>query len=259
MKTLPAKRLKNSIKFGDRFQLGEHFLLCGDSLNKEMVKDFLKNRKIKAVISDIPYGVDVNQSKAWCGQKLSCPKDIINDHLQTDEEYKEFNQKWLQNIIPFLEKKNSLYIFNSDKMIFPLREAMVDSGLKFSQLLIWIKNHAVIGRLDYLPMHELIAYGWYGTHEFRKAKDKSVLFYPKPNRSKAHPSMKPIGLLRNLILNSTNLDDTVWDGFLGSGSLIIAAEQTHRKCLGIEIDPDYCLTTIQRWEALTGLKAKKIS
>lgn len=259
MKNLQAKSQPNLIKLGDKFQLGDHLLLCGNSLNKEMVSDFLKGQKIKAVISDIPYGVDVNSSKSWCNQKLSCPKDIANDHLQSDEEYKEFNKEWIEIIIPFLERKNSFYIFNSDKMIFPLREAMLASGLKFSQLLIWVKNHAVIGRLDYLPMHELVAYGWYGVHEFHKGKDKSVLFYPKPNKSKLHPTMKPVGLLRNLILNSTNIGDTVWDGFLGSGSLILAAEQTRRKCLGIELDPDYCLTTIQRWESLTNQKAKKLN
>jgi len=143
-------------------------------------------------------------------------------------------------------------------MIFALREGMLTAGFKFSELLVWVKTHSVIGRMDYLPQHELIAYGWYGTHEFLKSKDKSVLVYPKPNKSKLHPTMKPIGLLRNLILNSSRVNDIVFDGFMGSGSTILAAEQTKRKCLGIELDPDYCQVAIDRFEKLTGIKVEKV-
>ncbi|MFH1749562.1 MAG: DNA methyltransferase [bacterium] len=156
-------------------------------------------------------------------------------------------------------QKNSAYIFNSDKMIFALRQGMLDAGFKFSQLLIWVKSHAVIGRLNYLPAHELIAYGWFGTHEFKKSQDRSVLFYPKPNKSKLHPTMKPIPLLRNLLLNSSSIGDIVFDGFLGSGSTILAAEQVKRVCLGCEIDPKYCQIILKRVEKATGYKPKKIS
>ena len=143
-------------------------------------------------------------------------------------------------------------------MIFSLREAMISSDFKFSELLVWIKTHAVIGRLDYLPMHELIAYGWHGTHEFLKSKDKSVLIYPKPNKSRLHPTMKPVGLIRNLILNSSRIGDVIWDGFLGSGTTLIACEQTKRICYGIELDPEYCEVIINRFEKLTGVKVVKV-
>jgi DNA modification methylase len=116
-------------------------------------------------------------------------------------------------ITSHLERKNSFYIFNADKMVFALRDGMLKAGLKFAQLLIWVKTHAVIGRLDYAPQHELIAYGWFGTHEFVKGKDKSVLVYPKPNKSKMHPTTKPIPLIRHLILNSTRIGDVVYDAF----------------------------------------------
>jgi DNA modification methylase len=104
--------------------------------------------------------------------------------------------------------------------------------------------------MDYLPAHELIVYGWVGSHKFYKSKDKSLLFFPKPQKSALHPTMKPIPLIRHLILNSSQIGDYVFDGFLGSGTTLLAADQTKRKCLGVEIDPDYCQTIINRYQKL---------
>jgi DNA modification methylase len=247
------------VKSGDIFELGSHRLACGNINDKNLLKSLIRDDRINALILDPPYGVAYVESKSGFKQKLGCEKIIANDHQQSDKEYEEFSFNWLENIKPYLAKKNSVYIFNSDRMIFALREAMLRAGYKFCQLLIWVKSHAVIGRLDYLPQHELIAYGWLGTHEFRRSKDKSVLFYPKPNKSKLHSTMKPVGLLRNLILNSTKIGDIVFDGFGGSGSLMIAAEHTKRRCFMIELDETHVATIISRWEKLTGYKSKKIN
>jgi DNA modification methylase len=219
----------------------------------------MRGRKIRQILTDVPYGVSYVEGKAGFKQSLGCEKIIANDQEQTDEEYKKFSLDWLTAIKPYLKSKNSIYIFNSDKMILFLKEAIFESGYKFSQLLIWIKSHPVVGRLDYQPQHELIAYGWYGRHEFRKSKDKSVLFCPKPNKSKLHPTMKPVGLLRRLILNSSEINDVVFDGFAGSGSLGVACEQTKRRAYMIELDPEYCQVIIERLEKLTGVKAKKLN
>ena len=248
-----------TIKIGDIFQLGDHKLAYGNINDKNLIKELIGENKINSAILDVPYGIAYVESKSNFKQKLGCEKIIANDHKQTDKEYEDFSFNWLENVKPYLAKKNSVYIFNSDRMIFALRQAMLRAKYKFAQLLIWVKSHAVIGRLDYLPQHELIAYGWFGTHEFQHSKDKSVLFYPKPNKSKLHSTMKPIGLLRNLILNSTKVSDTVFDGFGGSGSTLIACEHTKRKCLMVELDKDHCSTIIARWEKLTGLKAKKLN
>ncbi len=251
------KKSLNSIKYGDAFCLGNHFLLCGDSRDKKMVDKIIGKRKIKTVINDVPYGVSFVESKQNF-QNIVKNKPIINDHLQGDAEYREFTREWIEAIIPHLHRKNSFYIFNSDKMIFPLREGMLDAGLKFGQLLIWVKTSSIIGRMDYTPQHELIAYAWKGTHEFMKSKDKSVLIHPKPNKSPFHPTTKPIPLIRRLILNSTQINDVVFDGFLGAGTTLLACEQIKRKCIGIEIDPDYCDVVIQRFEKITKIKAKKL-
>jgi len=247
----------NSIKTGEIISLGDHLLACGDARDKELIARLIRTKKIKAVIIDPPYGVAVSESKEGF-QTLKKNKVIENDHLQSDGEYRAFTRAWISAVIPHLAKKNSFYIFNADKMVFALREGMLDTGLKFCQLLIWVKTHAVIGRMDYAPQHELIAYGWFGAHEFVKAKDKSVIVYPKPNKSPFHPTTKPLGLIRRLVLNSTRIGDTVYDGFLGSGTTLLACEQTKRVCIGIEIDPEYCKTIIARFEKVTGVKAKKI-
>ncbi|MCE9585612.1 site-specific DNA-methyltransferase [Candidatus Nomurabacteria bacterium] len=248
---------QNSIKYGDTFRLGNHLLLCADSRNKDMVARLVANRKIKAVITDPPYGVNLTESKKALKPLLK-DKTIANDHLQSDAEYEAFSRDWIEAIRPHLERKNAFYIFNCDKMIFALRNGMLAAGMKFTQLLIWVKTHAVIGRMDYAPQHELIAYGWYGTHEFLKSKDKSVIVHPRPNRSPWHPSTKPIGLIRQLVLNSTRIGDVVFDGFLGSGTTLLACEQTKRICIGVEMDTEYCQTIIDRWEKLTKLKVEKI-
>lgn len=252
------KKSSNSIKTGGIYQLGNHYIAYGDSRDKELVAKLVGKLKIKAIISDPPYGVAVTESKSGFGYILK-DKAIVNDHLQSDTEYKIFTRDWIKAILPHLSPKNAVYIFNSDKMIFALREGMLEAGVKFTQLLIWVKTHAVIGRMDYAPQHELIAYGWHGTHEFIKSKDKSVVVYPKPNRSPLHPTTKPVGLIRHLILNSTRIGDVVFDGFLGSGTCLLACEQTKRVCLGIEIDPEYVSTAIRQFEKLSGIKAKKIS
>lgn len=250
------KKSKNSIKYGEVFRLGNHLLLCADSRNKDMVAKIIGKNKIKAVLIDPPYGVAVTESKQGF-QTLAKNKVIVNDHLQSDAEYRKFTRDWIEAVTPFLERKNSFYIFNSDKMVFALREGMMEAGVKFGQLLIWVKTHAVVGRMDYAPQHELIAYGWYGVHEFLKSKDKSVLVCPKPNKSKMHPTTKPLDLMRRLILNATRIGDVVYDGFLGSGTTLLACEQTKRVCIGVELDPEYCQTIIDRFEKLTGLKAER--
>ncbi len=246
------------MKTGTTYQLGQHRLACGDSSDTELVNQLLGRDKVSIVLVDPPYSVAVVESKQWL-QSKNQHKAISNDELMSDATYQAFTEKWLRAVKPHLAPKNSIYIFNSDKMLIPTVQALKTSGGKFAQLLIWAKTQAVVGRLDYLPQHELIIYGWCGTHKFYKSKDKSILVYPKPSSSKLHPTMKPVGLLRRLILNSSNVGDVVYDGFVGSGSVLLACEQTNRRCLAVELDPEYCETVIARWEKLTGKKAEVLS
>lgn len=258
MKNSLETKQNSSVKLGEIYQLGAHRIACGSSSDVGLLKELLGGEKIGLLLCDPPYSVDAAASKRGFKQKLGNDRDIVNDHIQTDAEYKVFSKAWLKVLVPYFAKKNSCYIFNADRMIFALREAMLEEGYKFAQLIIWVKNHAVVGRLDYLPQHELLAYGWVGTHKFMKSKDKSVLFCPKPSKSPLHPSTKPVSLLRRIVLNSSVIDDVVFDGYLGSGSTLISCEDTKRRCYGVEIDPEYITTIIKRFEKKTGVKAVKI-
>lgn len=244
------------IKKGTVIKLGNHRLIRGDARDPEIIKKLMGNEKVNLIACDPPYAIFVVESRVGFSENKNSFNPIENDHKQSDEEYKKFTTDWLNVTKPYLAKKNSLYIFNSDKKIFALRDGMIDAGCHFAQLLIWAKTHAIIGRLDYLPQHELIAYGWIGTHKFMRSKDKSILVHPGTKKNTLHPTMKPVGLIRRLILNSSKINDVVFDNFGGSGSTLIAAEQTSRRCFMIEMDEDYCKTIISRFEKLTGIKSE---
>lgn len=247
------------VQYGDLIQIGDHFLLCGNATKQEDVDRLLKNNNISLALLDPPYGCLAVEGKESFNGQTGKHKKILNDDITDEGDYQSFTEGWMRCIELHMADKNAIYVFCIDRMIFPIRAAMESANFRFTQLLIWLKTQAVVGRLDYLPQTEMIVYGWHGKHAFYKAKDKNVLVHPKPAKSVRHATMKPVGLLRRLILNSSRVGSVVYDGFLGSGSTMLAAEQTKRRCYGIEIDPEHCETIIARMEKLTGMKAKKVS
>ncbi len=262
MKNTQTAKQRKSVNGGDIFILGDHRIACGSASDLDLIGRLVEKTSIREILTDPPYGVAYVENKAHFKEIISANLSnntvIQGDQIQSDKEYAEFTEKWLKAITPHLDKYNTVYIFNSDVMMCALRHGMKAAGIYYSQLIIWIKNTIVVGRKDYLPGHEIIAYGWYGRHKMERSKGKSLMFHPKPSKSKLHPTMKPVGLLRKLILNSTKAGETVYDPFGGSGSTLMACEHTGRKCLMIEIDPVHIATIIQRWEILTGKEAVKL-
>lgn len=250
---------KLHIKPGDLYALGNHRILCADATDSASIARLTSNEKVSLILTDVPYGVDFVASKRGFTKTGEVHTDIVGDHLQSDAEFAAFTRKWLSAIKPHLTEHNAYYIFNSDKMIFAMRDGLTAEDFKLSQILVWVKTGAVIGRLDYLPQHELIAYGWHGRHAFRKGADKSVVICPKPQKNVWHPTSKPLPILRRLILNSAQRDEIVYDCFLGGGSTLLACEDTGRRCFGVDIETKYIAATIQRFEQKTGLQAKLIS
>jgi DNA modification methylase len=244
---------------GDIFKIGNHIIACGDSTDREFVYKIIGNHKIRSIITDPPYGVAyVENKRGFLELGVKDEKIIIGDHLQTDSEYEDFTKKYLGIIVPHLEEYNTCYIFNADPMFPALRCGMKYAGFYYSQMIIWIKNQPVMSRKDYLSQYELIAYGWFGKHKMERSKSKNVIYYPRPSKSKLHPTQKPIGLLRRLVSDATKIGDYVYDPFLGSGSTAVACEHLSRKCIGIEIDEGYVSIILERLEKLTGQKATKI-
>lgn len=140
---------------------------------------------------------------------------------------------------------------------------MKDAGIPVRHMLIWEKNSATfsLGRLDYDYQHEPIFYTWTKSHHNYRAGDyrTTVWKYDKPRRCDLHPTMKPVELVANCLMDATREGDTVLDVFGGSGTTLIACEQLNRKCRMMELDPHYCDVIMARWEKLTGRKAVKIS
>ena len=272
MKNSQETKQRKLTKLGDVWQLGDHRLACGSASDPEIVKSVVGENKVREVLTDPPYGVAYVENKAHfketIGANLSNTTIIQGDELQSDEQYTAFTKGWIDPVIPYMASYNTFYIFNCDQMFSALRAGMKQAGIYYSQMIIWIKNTIVVGRKDYLPAHEVIAYGWHGRHKMERSKGKSVMyvseevkpliFQDKPHSSQLHPTMKPVQLMRQFILNSTKIGEVVYDPFGGSGSTLIACEHTKRKCIMIEIDPNYVSTIIQRWETLTGKEATKI-
>lgn len=244
---------------GDIFKIGDHVIACGDSLDRAFVGKVIGQHKIRAVVTDPPYGVAYVENKKGISKLgVKDEKVIVGDHLQSEEEYEEFTRKYLGTVVPYLEEYNAVYIFNADPMFPSLRSGMKLAGFYYSQMIIWLKNQPVMSRKDYLSLYELIAYGWFGKHKMERSKAKNVIYHPRPTRSRLHPTQKPVGLLRKIIPNSTKVSDVVYDPFLGSGSTAVACEHLGRKCIGIELDETYVEASLKRLEKLTGTKAVKI-
>ncbi len=240
--------------------VGNHIIGCGDSTDRDFVSKVIGENTIKAIISDPPYGVAyVENKKDFLRLSVHEEKIIKNDHIQSDDEYAVFTQRYLGAVIPYLDEYNACYLFNADPMYPALRIGMKNAGFYYSQMIIWIKNQPVMSRKDYLSQYELIAYGWFGKHKMERSKSKNVLYYPRPSKSKLHPTMKPIGLLRRIIPDNTSIGDIIYDPFLGSGSTAIACEHLRRKCIGIELDAEYVEISITRLEKLTKQKRIKIN
>lgn len=250
-KTKPLS-LTNSI-----WQVGVHRLGCGNAEDPEFIKKLFAGEKIRSVICDVPYGINYTESKEGFSN-ITVKKAIANDNITDESSYTAFNERWLSVILPHLTPENSIYVFNCDKMVFALKESFNKLKVRFCQLLVWVKNQPVIGRLRYLPQHELILYGWYGKQRFTRGKDKSVLFYPRPQKSPFHSTQKPIALIKNLILNSSRVGEIVYDGFLGSGTTALACQETGRVCYGCEIDVEHFQKILRRFENRYGITAFRV-
>jgi len=250
-------------KAGDIWVLGNHRLLCGDATKKEDVDKLMDGQKIQMLLTDPPYGVDYSSKNEFLNNadKGNCiQKDIIND-TKNAEETVEMWRGYFRNVKQNLQSGSNYYInFSGDKLILLLLLLREDDiQMPEKQILVWVKNNHVLGRSNYNYKHEFILYGWNGSkgHKHYGNFDTTVWEIDKPLKNDLHPTMKPIELLVRAIEHGTAKGMSVYDGFLGSGSTLIACEKTNRKCYGMEIDPHYCDVIVKRWEDYTGNKAER--
>lgn len=253
-------------KRGDIWQLGEHRLMCGDSIDLEDVQKLMGGGLADLVFTDPPYGVaigDKNKTLNSVQPFGRCCTNIIGDTLSAEELYNTLVRA-MTNCRLSCKDDASYYVTAPQGGELGLMMMMMkDAGLLVRHNLIWLKNTATfsMGRLDYDYQHEPIMFTWTKSHHnYRKGQFRtSVWPFDKPRKCDLHPTMKPVELVSNCLLDSTKEGDSVLDMFGGSGTTLIAAEQLGRKAYLMELDPHYCDVIIARWEKLTGKTANKIT
>ena len=255
---VPEVQKKVNSKTGEIYELGNSLLICADSTDPETFKRLMGAEKADMVFTDPPYGVSIGdknkEMKKIKNSKTSevCVENIANDMLPPEKLY-EVLVKAFANAKTAMADKSAYYVTSPQGggLGMMMMMMMKDAGLEARHVLIWVKNSPTfsLGRLDYDYQHEPILFGWNKTHKKIMGGEHktSCWFIDKPLASKLHPTMKPIELITNAVLNSSEKNDIILDCFGGSGSTLIAAEKHNRKARLIEIDPHYCDVIRRRW------------
>ena len=230
-------------KQGDIWHLGKHRVICGDSTKLETYQLLLGDKKANLVVTDPPYNVNVEETAG----------KIKNDDM-SDADFYQFLFNMFVNVEQSMEDDASIYVFHADTEGLNFRRAFKDAGFYLSGCCVWKKNALVLGRSPYQWQHEPVLYGWKqkGKHQwFSDRKQTTIWEYDRPKSSKEHPTMKPVQLMAYPIQNSSMRGTLVLDPFLGSGSTLIAADQTGRICYGIELDEKFVDVIVKRYMEAT--------
>ncbi len=231
-------------KRGDLWLLGRHRLVCGDSTEGETYELLMEGRKANLVVTDPPYNVNY-EAKAG---------SIKNDNMK-DNEFYTFLLDSFTHMKEWMEKDASIYVFHADTEGYNFRKAFIDAGFYLSGVCIWAKQSLVLGRSPYQWKHEPILFGWMkeGKHNWYADRKQSTIWnFDRPSKNTLHPTMKPVGLIAYPVQNSCMSNCLVLDPFGGSGSTLIACEQTNRICYTVELDEKYSDVIVKRYIELIG-------
>ena len=274
--------VETRVKPGEIWALDDHRLMCGDSTNPAHADKLMADKRANLVLTDPPYNMH------YTGAGNGKAKAILNDNMP-EPEFQEFLTKFYKNAYEHMITGATIYTFYKEMGWGSFMKCMKDSGLTFKQELIWAKDHLVLGGAKYQNIYEPFLMGckgdsiktWNGgrkqtsvlegidlmSHddllkaykELIESIDTDIVREERTKKNDLHSTMKPIKLLARLIRNSSDVGDIVVDFFAGSGSTLIAAEQTGRIAYCNELDPAYCDVIITRWEKFTGKKAERIT
>ncbi len=226
-------------KAGDVWTLGRHRLVCGDSTKPETYEVLMQDKKANLVITDPPYNVNYEGTAG----------KIKNDNMAGDKFY-QFLFDAFTNMEKEMANDASIYVFHADTEGLNFRKAFADAGFYLSGCCIWKKPSLVLGRSPYQWQHEPCLYGWKkkGKHQWYSDRKQTTIWeFEKTKKNTDHPTMKPIPLLAYPIQNSSMSNTLVLDPFGGSGSTLIACEQTDRSCYTIELDEKFCDVIVKRY------------
>jgi len=225
---------------GDIWTVGRHRLMCGDATKAEDVETLMGGERANLIVTDPPYGVSFKSSSGLT---------IQNDSMKNEEFY-EFLLSAFRAMAAVLEKGGAAYVFHADTEGLNFRRAFIDAGFHLAGCCIWVKDSLVLGRSDYQWQHEPILYGFLqnGKHPWYSDRKQTTIWnYAKPKRNENHPTSKPLDLLGYPICNSSQENAIVIDTFGGSGSTMMACEQTGRICRMMELDPKYASVILRRY------------
>ena len=251
-------------KKGDVITIGRHRLMCGDATSEADLCTLIGDEKIDLLDIDWPY--NVNYMGGSCPRADTRPKKsrkwdaIYSDNLPQGE-YETFMRKVLSNIKAHLKPGAVFYQWQAHRQLGPLYQVLTELGFYVSSLICWAKESAAISYADYSFQTEQAVYGWLegAAHYFAGSPGESNLWNVKrdPTKFYKHPCQKPAILAERAIRNSSRRNDAVLDIFMGSGSVLIAAESLERRCFGMELDPKYCDVIVRRYINFVG--ADKVS
>ena len=237
---------------GDVWILGNHRLVCGDATQASSHEQLLAGQRVQMIWSDLPY--NVNYANSAKDKLRGKHRPILNDNL--GEGFYDFVFDALSLMLPHCD--GAVYIAMSSSELDTLQAAFRAAGGKWSTFIIWAKHTFTLGRADYQRQYEPILYGWpegSSRHWCGDRDQGDVWNIKKPARNDLHPTMKPVELMERSIRNSSRPGDVVLDCFGGSGSTLIAAEKSGRRCFMMELDPKYCDVIVRRWQEFSGGKA----
>ena len=226
-------------KLGDLWLLGRHRLLCGDSTKKESYEILMDGKLANLTVTDPPYNVNYEGSAG----------KIKNDNMENQAFY-DFLLSSFQGMETAMARDASIYVFHADTEGLNFRKAFSDAGFYLSGTCIWKKGSLVLGRSPYQWQHEPVLFGWKkkGKHNWYSDRKQTTIWeFEKPKKNKDHPTMKPVALVAYPILNSSLTNSIILDPFGGSGSTLIACEQTDRICNTIELDEKYTVVIVKRY------------
>ncbi|WP_051489297.1 site-specific DNA-methyltransferase [Peptoclostridium acidaminophilum] len=225
-------------KAGDVWLLGRHRLVCGDSTKPETYKILMDGKKANLAVTDPPYNVNYEGAAG----------KIKNDNMANEAFYSYLFDAF-KNMEEVMAQDASIYVFHADTEGLNFRKAFSDAGFYLSGTCIWKKQSLVLGRAPYHWQHEPVLFGWKkkGKHMWYSDRKQSTIWeYDKPKKNGDHPTMKPVALIAYPITNSSMSGCIVLDPFGGSGSTLIACEQTDRICYTIELDEKFCDVIVKR-------------
>ncbi len=257
-------------KRGDIWRLGRHTIMCGDALKSDSYAAIMGGDKAQMVLTDAPYNVQVKNIGSM--GKIKHDEFAMASGEMTSDEFTEFLGTFMRHAKDYSADGSLHYFFMDWKHVREISTAAASVYDEFKNICVWNKTNGGMGSL-YRSKHELCfiyksghaphinnielgAHGRYRTNVWDYAGANA--FGGAKDDLKLHPTVKPVAMLRDAILDVTRRGDIVLDCFLGSGSTLIACELTGRICRGIEIEEKYCDITIKRFETLTGQKAEKI-